>query len=79
MQSLTFMVFPRTLSGRFVASFQLPSTLIPTACDTVVFCIQLQIEDENDARKEAALWAAEILSSCGEYLSNHLRKSVKLF
>lgn len=63
------------LSGRFVANFQLPTNLITTACDVVIFCIQHD-KDENDARREAGLWATEILHSCGEYLSCHLRKPV---
>jgi hypothetical protein len=64
------------ISSRFVAHSQLSTNLIATACDMVVFCIQQQIAEENNARKEAAEWAGEILSSCGEFLSIHLRKQV---
>lgn len=64
------------ISSRFLSSFRLPTNLIATACDMVVFCIQNQIQDEEVARKEAASWAEEVLSNCGEFLSNHLRKSV---
>ena len=66
----------RDISSRFVAHSHLPTNVIPTACDMVVFCIQQQIADENDARKEAAEWAREIIFSCGEFLSVHLRKQV---
>ena len=52
--------------------------MITTACDMVVFCIQQQ-EDEEQARREAASWAKEVVASCGEFLSGHLRKQVNIF
>ena len=64
------------ISSRFVAHSQISTNLIATACDMVVFCIQQQTEDENNARNEAAEWAGEMISSCGEFLSNQLRKQV---
>ncbi len=64
------------ISSRFVANSQLSTNLIATACDMVVFCIQQQVADEDKARKEAAEWAGEIISSSGEFLSIHLRKQV---
>ena len=36
----------------------------------VIVCMQQQIEDEDEARNEIALWAGNVLSSCGESLSN---------
>lgn len=64
------------ISSRFVANSQLSTNVITTACDMVVFCIQQQVADEDKARKEAAEWAGEIISSSGEFLSIHLRKQV---
>ncbi|XP_057375119.1 condensin-2 complex subunit D3-L-like [Daphnia carinata] len=64
----------RTISSRSVAHCHLPTNLISTVCDMVVYCIQQQVKDESEAQKEAALWAGEIISDCGEFLSSHLRK-----
>lgn len=69
----------RSLSTRFVSNFSLPLELIAPACDMTIYCIQQQCEKEDDARKAATVWGTEILISCGEYLRNHLRKSVFLF
>lgn len=69
----------RTISSRSVAHCQLPTNLISTVCDMVVYCIQQQVKDENEAQKEAALWAGEIISDCGEFLSSHLRKQDAVF
>ncbi|KAI9554187.1 hypothetical protein GHT06_019459 [Daphnia sinensis] len=69
----------RTISSRSVAHCHLPTNLISTVCDTVVYCIQQQVKDETEAQKEAALWAGEIISDCGEFLSSHLRKQDAVF
>ena len=45
----------------------------------VVFCIQQQEKDEEAARREAAAWAKEVVTTCGDFLSGHLRKQVTNF
>lgn len=68
----------RNTSIRYIASFHLATDLIPAACDTVVFCIQQQGENEEAARKEASDWAKEILTTSGEYLNVRCRKQVNI-